>query len=221
MPQRSRRRTRGGVAVPPSEDGGAATKRAQPRPAHQASGQQNGQPRRRSQPQRHSAPRLQEQGPLAVLAMALANLGRARVTPSMRAEFQAAALLLREQRVEANTAQMSPAARAAMQKRVEGLAASLARVAARDGSLFELLAEGVPMLPGTNEAMRVMRAKAGVVVEAEAVEPEIVPPSVSDRERQVIPQSAVARTLANPFLAPDFSAAAPTDRGRGCSSTGS
>jgi SNF2 family DNA or RNA helicase len=149
---------------------------------------------------------LQEQGPLAVLAISLANLGRARVTPSMRAEFQAAALLLREQRVEATTAPMSPAARSAMQKRVEGLAASLARVAARDGSLFELLAEGAPLLPGTNDAIKALRSKAGLAV-AEADEEPEAPPAVAERERQVIPKSALQRTLANPFLAPDFSAA--------------
>ena len=103
MPPRSRRRTRSGVAVP--EDEAGAAKRAQPRPAHP-----NNDQRRRNQPQRQgSAPRLQEQGPLAVLAIALAKLGRTRVTSQTRAEFQAVALLLREQRVEANTAPMSPA----------------------------------------------------------------------------------------------------------------
>ncbi len=192
------------MPVPREENAPAPRQQQQRQPA-----QQRGEGRRRSQPQRQSAaPRLQEQGPLAVLAISLANLGRARVTPSMRAEFQAAALLLREQRVEATTAPMSPAARGAMQKRVEGLAASLARVAARDGSLFELLAEGAPMLPGTADAMRVLRSKAGLAV---APEPEAPPPppSVAERERQVIPQSAVQRSLVNPFLAPDFSAAAP------------
>jgi superfamily II DNA or RNA helicase len=188
--------------VPQSEDSGASTRRAQPRPT-----QASAEPRRRTPAQRQPAARLQEQGPLAVLAIALANLGRARVTPSMRAEFQAAALLLREQRVEANTAVMSPVARAAKQKRIEGLAASLARVAGRDGSLFELLAEGAPMLPGTREAMQALRNKAGIVVESGIAESEPEPAPVPERERQVVPQSAVQRSLVNPFLAPDFSAA--------------
>jgi superfamily II DNA or RNA helicase len=141
--------------------------------------------------------------------MATAGLARARVTPSMRAEFQAVALLLREQRVEATTAPMSPTQRSAKQKRIEGLAASLARVAARESSLFELLADGAPILPGTNAALQALRAKSGLEAGPEA--PETPPPTsaTADREqRQVIPQSAVARTLANPFLAPDFSAAA-------------
>ena len=140
--------------------------------------------------------------------MATANLGRARVTPAMRAEFQAVALLLREQRAEANTAPMSSVQRAAKQKRIEGLAASLARVAARDGTLFALLADGTPLLPGTADAMRALRGKAGLVVAVDADESAAPPEPVPDRERQVVPQSAVARTLANPFLAPDFSAAA-------------
>ncbi|HVT64213.1 MAG TPA: DEAD/DEAH box helicase [Mycobacteriales bacterium] len=207
MPPRSRRRTRGGVALPPAEGGAAPSRRTSQQGSSQQRSQQGGDQRRRQQPQRQSAPRLQEQGPLAVLAISLANLGRARVTPSMRAEFQAAALLLREQRVEAKTAPMSPAARAAMQKRVEGLAASLARVAARDGSLFELLAEGAPLLPGTNDAIRMLRSKAGLAVAEKDDEEPAPPPSVVERERQVIPQSAVQRSLANPFLAPDFSAA--------------
>jgi superfamily II DNA or RNA helicase len=127
----------------------------------------------------------------------------------MRAQFQAVALLLREQRVEAATAPMSPAQRAAKQKRIEGVAASLARVAGRDGSLFELLADGAPSLPGTRDAVRALRAKAGLAVEPEEAEPPPAPVPVSERERQVVPVSAVARTLANPFLAPDFSAVAP------------
>jgi superfamily II DNA or RNA helicase len=140
--------------------------------------------------------------------MAAAEVGRSRVTPSMRAKFQAIALLLREQRAEATTAPMSPAQRAAKQKRIEGLAATLARTAARDTSLFALLADGVPLLPGTKDAVRELRVKAGLPVEAEAEESAPAPEPETGREQsQVVPRSAVARSLANPFLAPDYSAA--------------
>jgi SNF2 family DNA or RNA helicase len=134
----------------------------------------------------------------------------------MRARFQAVALLLRVQRAQATTAPMSPAQRTAMQKRVEGLAATLARVAARDTTLFELLADGTPMLPGTREAVRELRVKAGLPVGPEPVDPPAPGDAAAGREqRQVVPQSAVARSLANPFLAPDFSAApAPPPRPR-------
>jgi superfamily II DNA or RNA helicase len=148
--------------------------------------------------------------------MSAADLQRSRVTPTMRAKFQAVALLLREQRAEATTAPMSPAQRATQQRRIEGVAANLARIAARDTSLFELLADGAPMLPGTATALRELRRQAGL-----AVEPEPPPaPPAADRapaaeQRQVVPRSAISRALANPFLAPDYSAApAPRPRPR-------
>jgi hypothetical protein len=144
--------------------------------------------------------------------MAAAEVDRRRVTPATRATFQAVALLLREQRAEATTAPMSPAQRAGRQKRIEGLAASLARTAAREPTLFALLADGAQLLPGTAAAVRELRTKAGLAVEPE--EPAPPPPTEPVREqRQVVPRSAVSRTLANPFLAPDFSEA-PTPRPR-------
>jgi superfamily II DNA or RNA helicase len=146
--------------------------------------------------------------------MAAADVDRGPVTQAKRATFQAVALLLREQRAEAATAPMSPARRAAQQKRIEGLAAALARTAARDPSMFALLADGVELLPGTNSALRELRIKAGLAVEPEEQPPPSAADSAPSREqRQVVPKSAVARTLANPFLAPDFSAA-PTTRPR-------
>jgi len=142
--------------------------------------------------------------------MAAAGIERNRVTPDVRAKFQAVALLLREQRAEATTAPMSPAQRATQQRRIEGIAANLARIAAGDTSLFGLLADGAPMLPGTAAAVRELRRRAGLAIEPE---PSAGPPSADDApvagQRQVVPQSAISRALANPFLAPDHSAAAP------------
>ena len=146
--------------------------------------------------------------------MALADVDRRPVSQTTRTTFQAVALLLREQRAEATTAPMSPAQRAAQQKRIEGLAATLARTAARDTSLFALLDDGAQLLPGTNAAMRALRIKAGLAVEPEAPESSPPPDPASPREqRQVVPQSAVSRNLANPFLAPEYSPA-PTPRPR-------
>jgi len=128
----------------------------------------------------------------------------------MREKFQAVALLLREQRAEATAAPMSPTQRASQQKRIEGVAAKLAHIAARDTSLFELLADGAPLLPGTTAALRELRRKAGLAVEPEA--PALPPPVAGApvaEQRQVVPRSAISRALANPFLAPDYSAAAP------------
>jgi SNF2 family DNA or RNA helicase len=122
--------------------------------------------------------------------------------------FQAIALVLRALRVEANTAELSPAERTTRMKRLEGLAAALARTAARDSSLFELLADEAPLLPGTRVTVEELLSKAGLDPSAVALpaEPEPEPSAVT---RQVVPQSAVARSLLNPFLAPDYSAAAP------------
>jgi superfamily II DNA or RNA helicase len=146
--------------------------------------------------------------------MAAAEVDRRPVTQATRATFQAVALLLREQRAEATTAPMSPAQRAAQQKRIEGLAATLARTAARDMSLFALLDDGAQLLPGTNAAVRELRVKAGLAVEPEAAASSTPSDPAPGREqRQVVPQSAVSRNLANPFLAPEYSAA-PTPRPR-------
>jgi hypothetical protein len=192
--------------VPPRQDADG-----RPEPPRTTQPQQVSEPRRTTQPQRRTPPnRQQRQEPLAVLAMAAADLQRSRVTPAARATFQAITLLLREQRVEATTAPMSPAQRAAKQKRIEGLAANLARAAARDASLFALLADDAAVLPGTNAAVRELRLKAGQAVEpAVAAAPPPTEPGPAREQRQVVPQSAISRSLANPFLAPDYSVAPP------------
>ena len=71
--------------------------------------------------------------------------------------------------------------------------------------------------------MRELRTKAGLAVEPEDADATAGTRRRAAREqRQVVPQSAVARNLANPFLAPDFSAALrPRGHGHGCSPTGS
>ena len=205
MPPRSRRRTRGGQ--PTRSDG---QERTQP--------SRSGQPSRNTQaPRRDQRRPLQEQGPIAVLAMAAHEVEvavqRRRVTPTARATFQAVALMLREQRAEAKA--LPEAQRTAQMKRIEGLAASLARTAARDNSLFELLDVETERLSGTATIMRELRVRGGLEVapEPEPAQEEEVRPA--REERRVVPQSVISRQLANPFLAPDFSAAqAPKPRPR-------
>ena len=53
--------------------------------------------------------------------------------------------------------------------------------------------------------------------------PEAADRGARPRGAQVVPQSVISRQLANPFLAPDYSAAAaaPPRRRSGCSPTGS
>ena len=154
-----------------------------------------------------------EDGPSPALAVAAAGVdaavSRKRVTPTTKATFQAVALLVRELRAQTKAAPLPDGRRAHELKRIEGLATALAKTAARDGSLLSLLADGTPMLPGTKSIEQELRVKAGMEAPqaAPAPEPDAAP---AREERRVIPDSVRARMLANPFLAPDYSAPAPT-----------
>jgi superfamily II DNA or RNA helicase len=179
------------------------------RPEHQ----QRGQQQRQSEPQRrsNSQRRPQDQGPIAAMAQAAAAVDvavqRKRVTPTNRATFQAIGILVRELRAQAKTERMPEVQRAATLKRIDGLAAALARTSARESSLFALLTDEANLLPGTAAALRELREKAGMAKEEIDEAPaaaEFAPPA--REERQVVPQSVISRQLANPFLAPDYSA---------------
>ena len=134
------------------------------------------------------------------------NVEGAKVTATTLATFQAVALLVRELRAEAKQLP-SERARNAQLRRVEGVAESLARTAARNASLLKLLTDDATLVPGTKDKVAELRAKAGIAASEEP--PEAAPAPTAEpvrQERQVVPQSVIARQLANPFLAPDFSA---------------
>jgi superfamily II DNA or RNA helicase len=183
-------------------------------PGHEGQQRLADAPRRQNQQRRP-----QDQGPIAALAQAAAAVDvavqRKRVTPTSRATFQAIGILVRELRAQAKTERMPEVQRAATLKRIDGLAAALARTSARETTLFTLLTDDANLLPGTAAALRELRAKAGMA----AAEVEEAPPPVdappAREERQVVPQSVISRQLANPFLAPDYSAvAAPRPKPR-------
>jgi hypothetical protein len=168
-----------------------------------------------------SAPRQQrrhrgqgEQGIIQVLAKAARDIElavqRDRVRPSIRTSFQVVALLVREERNRVTADDISEAQRTEQLKRIDGIATILARSAARDGSLLALLAEDAAPLEGARSLMREMQLAAGIEPPAEEVVSKPATPAASPSaraERQVVPQSVISRQLANPFLAPDFSAA--------------
>jgi hypothetical protein len=191
------RRSRRGVG---SADGESVATRG-----GRAAGANRQQPRSRAR---------DEAGIIPVLAKAVRDIElagqRERVRPSTRAAFQAVALLAREERQRIKAAETSEARRTAELKRIDGLATTLARTAARDSTLLALLAEDTALLDGAKDLMRQLQRRAGIEPEPE---PDPVAPSAPSAaptargERQVVPQSVVARTLANPFLEPDFSAA--------------
>jgi hypothetical protein len=154
----------------------------------------------------------QEQGIIPVLAKAVRDIElavqRARVRPSTRATFQAVALLVREERNRVKADDSNEARRTAQLKRIDGIATTLARTAARESSLLALLADDAALLDGTRSLVRELQQAAGVEPTPDPVvaEPAATP---ARAERQVVPRSVVSRQLANPFLAPDFSAPAP------------
>ncbi len=154
---------------------------------------------------------------MSVLARAVrevqAALRSGRVTPATRTKFQAVALLLREERgrVQADD-NSSDTKRAEQLKRLDGIARTLAMTAVRDPALLALLAEDAVVAEEARSLKRDVLRAAGIepAVETGTDEaPPVVLPAAATKLR-VVPQSVVSRHLANPFLAPDFSAARPS-----------
>ena len=136
---------------------------------------------------------------------------RGRVTVATRETFQAVALLVRELRDRTTAEDLSEAQRAARLNRISAVATTLAKTAARDGSLLALLTsesgETGPVDP-PGPALRELRLATGLEAAAEPIASEPDSPSARS-ERSVLPQSVISRRLANPFLPPDFSAPPP------------
>ena len=156
---------------------------------------------------------VDNEGIIPVLARAVREVENAvqrrSAMPSVRTKFQVVALLVREERarIKADTTS-SEAHRAEQLKRLDGIATILAKTAARDTSLFALLAEDAVVSDSAKTLRREMLDAAGLEA---PVEEEPAPEPVTDTtstERRVVPQSVVSRQLANPFLVPDFAAAA-------------
>ena len=108
---------------------------------------------------------------------------------------------------------LTPVQRDTQLKRLEGLATILAQIATREPSLFSLLQEDAEISDATRRLEREMQIQAGLEPEPEP-EPSATPFSGVTRERTALPQSVVQAQLANPFLVPDFSQAAPRVLGR-------
>jgi hypothetical protein len=136
-----------------------------------------------------------------------------RVTPATRTKFQAVALLLREERARVRTEENSSDARRAERlKRLDDIATTLAMTAVRDPALLALLAEDAIVSDEARSLARDVLRKAGSGTGPETDVDEAPPVEVpaAPTKPRVVPQSVVSRQLANPFLAPDFSAARPS-----------
>jgi SNF2 domain-containing protein/helicase-like protein len=140
---------------------------------------------------------------------------RGRVTPAVRTKFQAVALLLRDERARVQAAAGSDSHRAGQLKRLDGIAAILATTAVQDAGLLALLAEGSGVSDAARSLKREMLRDLGIEPAPEEIAPAETATASAGSERRVVPQSVISRQLANPFLAPDFSAVPqPTSRPR-------
>lgn len=133
---------------------------------------------------------------------------RGKASPSSRTKFQVVALLMREERARIKTdEEVSESERAETLKRLDGVAAILAKTAARDTSLITLLEPGAPVSDATRLLKRKVLKQAGIdlpedgLPRAERAQAD-VPPELA--ERQVKPTGVDVRKLANPFLAPNL-----------------
>jgi superfamily II DNA or RNA helicase len=157
--------------------------------------------------------RTRDDGIIPVLARTASEVEaaaqRGRMVPSDRTKFQVVAVLARQERARVKAEAGSDARRSAMLKRLDGIALILAQIATRDTSLLALLAEDAVLSDAARALMRNLLQDAGLDAGPLVVMPPESPVAPA-AERGVLPQAVVSRQMANPFLAPDFSAVRPS-----------
>ncbi|WP_460774933.1 DEAD/DEAH box helicase [Microbacterium sp. GXF7504] len=151
-----------------------------------------------------------------------AKAQKGKLGPTNRVKFQAIAFLVREERARVkNDAELTDASRAEQLKRLDGVATILAKTAARDTSLIQLLEVDQATSPVARRMRRDWLIESGadlppdeliITDAAPAQTAAVVPPQLA--ERQVVPPQVEARQMANPFLAPDLSRRIPTETPR-------
>ncbi|HLU64016.1 MAG TPA: DEAD/DEAH box helicase [Protaetiibacter sp.] len=164
-----------------------------------------------------------ETGIIPVLARVVRGIEnaaeRGKVSPANRVRYRVVAVLAREERARIKADDtLSDTERAKELTRLDGIATIMAKTAARDSSLIQLLTDTAPLSPAAQEVRRALLIEAGTPLAPEdlvvVTEPE---PKPVAEERQVVPQSVRQYQMSNPFLAPDFSAyqkPAPKTHGR-------
>ncbi|MFH8250944.1 DEAD/DEAH box helicase [Microbacterium sp. B2969] len=141
---------------------------------------------------------------------------RGKLGPTNRVKFQVIAFLVREERARVKTdTQIADGSRAELLKRLDGVATILAKTAARDTSLIQLLEVDQAASPVARRMRRDWLLESGaelppdelIITDAAPVAAPVVPAALA--ERQVVPPQVESRRDANPFLAPDLSLRAP------------
>ncbi len=145
-----------------------------------------------------------------------AKAQRGKLGPTNRVKFQVIAFLVREERarVKADTT-LTDAARSELLKRLDGVATILAKTAARDTSLIQLLEADQAASPVARRMRRDWLLESGaelapdelIITDTAPAATTVVPAALA--ERQVVPPTIESRQLANPFMPPDLSLRAP------------
>jgi hypothetical protein len=145
-----------------------------------------------------------------------AKAQRGKLGPTNRVKFQVIAFLVREERARVKADQSVPdAVRAELLKRLDGVATILAKTAARDTSLIQLLEADQAASPVARRMRRDWLLESGaelpadelIITDVAPMATPVVPAALA--ERQVTPPAIEARQMANPFLAPDLTKLAP------------
>jgi hypothetical protein len=181
-----------------------------------SSGQKSGQRKNATRrPATRRRAHQDETGVIPVLARTVREIEnaaeRGKVGPNGRIRFRVIAVLVREERarIKADTG-LTDAERTKELTRLDGIATIMAKSAARDTSLIQLLTDTAPLSAAAQEVRRAMLLDAGSELSPDDLIVVTEPaPKPATEERQVVPQSVRQFQMSNPFLAPDFSAVAP------------
>lgn len=181
--------------------------------------------RRRGQSRGSSARRDDDAPLIPILARKVreveAKSQRGKLGPTNRVKFQVIAFLVREERARVKADEAVPTAgRAELLKRLDGVATILAKTAARDTSLIQLLEVDQATSPVAKRMRRDWLLESGaelaedelIITDAAPVQASVVPAALA--ERQVTPPQIEARREANPFLAPDVTLRTPASTAR-------
>ncbi|WP_434811744.1 DEAD/DEAH box helicase [Microbacterium sp. bgisy189] len=145
-----------------------------------------------------------------------AKAQRGKLGPTNRVKFQVIAFLVREERARVKAdGEIADGARVELLKRLDGVATILAKTAARDTSLIQLLEVDQATSPVAKRMRRDWLLESGaelpedelIITDVKPVQAAVVPAALA--ERQVVPPQIEARREANPFLAPDLALRAP------------
>ncbi|WP_405375020.1 MULTISPECIES: DEAD/DEAH box helicase [unclassified Microbacterium] len=142
-----------------------------------------------------------------------AKAQRGKLGPTNRVKFQVIAFLVREERARVKAdGEITDGARAELLKRLDGVATILAKTAARDTSLIQLLEVDQAASPVARRMRRDWLLESGadlaedelIITDAAPVQAPVVPAALA--QRQVVPPQIDARRESNPFLAPEVTA---------------